>query len=242
MTALVLALVAGWLLAAGLLLAALGLRARLDQVARAAHELRGAGTALRLGVELLRRDAGGRRRAAPLRAALDRLELGVSDLEAARAGARRAARDGPVALEPLARRAALAFEPAMRTLCRDLRVEWRAGQVRLGSGGGRLQQALANLLSNAVEHGSGRVELRGERADGRIRIEVRDEGGDAPAEAAQREHAGSDPPRVGRRRDPARGHGLAIAARAVEEAGGSLRLEPQESGAKVAIDLPASEP
>jgi len=81
-------------------------------------------------------------------------------------------------------------------------LDWRAGDALVAADPGRLSQALGNLLSNAVEHGGGHVHVRAVRAGRRLRIEVAD-----------------------------RGRGLAIATRAVEDAGGHLAV----------IELPLAE-
>jgi signal transduction histidine kinase len=97
---------------------------------------------------------------------------------------------------------------------RRVTLDWRAGAAAVRADRGRLAQAFGNLLANAVEHGGGEVRLRGRRTPTGVLVEVADSG---------------------------RGRGLAIAARAVEEAGGSLRLTRGESGATVAVELPAAE-
>jgi signal transduction histidine kinase len=121
---------------------------------------------------------------------------------------------------------------------------------------GRLAQALGNLVANAVEHGSGPVELRGGRTGENVRVEVRDGSAAAPrrgvGDRRDRTEAldpGGDggslaPLGQGRRGDRAvdRGRGLAIARRAVEDAGGSLVLERGEDGTTAAIELPVAEP
>jgi len=91
-----------------------------------------------------------------------------------------------------------------------------------------LAQVLGNLVSNAVEHGSGPVELRGRRTGGCARVEVRDAG------PASSNGAESDRPN--------RGRGLSIAAEAVEEAGGTLKLEHTPEGTLAAVELPLIEP
>jgi signal transduction histidine kinase len=94
----------------------------------------------------------------------------------------------------------------------DAAVEWHAGDAVVAADPGRVSQALGNLLSNAVEHGGGGVRLRAVRAGDRVRVEVAD-----------------------------RGRGLAIAGRAVEEAGGRLTLASGPGGAVAAIELPLAE-
>ena len=95
---------------------------------------------------------------------------------------------------------------------RPMRFRWDAGPAVVRADEGRLAQAFSNLVANAVEHGTGRVEVHGSRKGQCVRVEVRDEG--------------------------PRGRGLRIASRAVEEAGGVLELERAESGTTVAVELP----
>ena len=94
----------------------------------------------------------------------------------------------------------------------------------------RLAQALSNLVANAVEHGSGPVELSGTRVGSSVVVEVRDDG---PAPGA---------PRPGSSRAGDRGRGLAIASRAAEEAGGRLAIHRRPDGTTAAIELPVAEP
>jgi signal transduction histidine kinase len=93
-------------------------------------------------------------------------------------------------------------------------VDWRAGPVRVRAERGRLAQALGNLLSNAVEHGTGPIRVQATRVGGRVRIEVVNGVGQA------------------------HGRGLRIATRAVEECGGTLALERADGRAAAAVELP----
>ena len=142
----------------------MGLRRRLELVARAEHELRGPVTVLSLTTERLRRDRSSEHHAFPLESELARLCQGLDDLAAARHGAR--ARPGRVAtpapLEAMARSAVAGWAPLFRRLGRSPRVTWEAGPSPVDMPRGRAAQALGNLLANAAEHGSGGVELRGE--------------------------------------------------------------------------------
>jgi signal transduction histidine kinase len=184
---------------------------RLELVACAEHELRGPLAALTLAA------AGSSPLPAPVvEGQLERARLALADLTAARRGRRAAAQVRRHELMAVARRAAAAW---------NVRLDWRAGRAKVDADAARVSQALGNLLSNALEHGGGRAELRGERRDGRVRIEVADEG------PGVRGRPGAD-----------RGRGLAIAARAVEEAGGSLALSSGPDGTIAAIELPLAEP
>lgn len=199
---------AGWAIAVLLMFACLRLRRRLELVSSAEHELRGPVTTMGLAVAALRREPGGLRRALAFETELARMRVGLEDLSAARTGRRAPSRPAVLPLERLLRGATAARRPAGR----PLRLRWDAGPVAVRADRGRLAQAFSNLLANAIEHGSGRVEVHGTRAGDRVRVEVRDEG--------------------------PRGRGLGIAARAVEEAGGALEVERAEDGTTVAVELP----
>ncbi len=219
----------GWILAAGLALAVLRLRRRLELVGDAAHELRGPVAALVYAVAALRREPGGSRLVPRLEAELERMRTGLADLDAARAGRRAAALPRTVALERMVEGVAAGWRASALEHGRDIVVRWEAGSVRVVADRGRLAQALGNLLANATEHGSGSIEIaavrRGPRA---VRVEVRDGG---PAT------------RPGRRgvSEADRGRGLRIAERAVREAGGTLELETGRRGTVAAIELPLAE-
>jgi signal transduction histidine kinase len=223
----------GWCVAATLAAIALSLRRRLELVARADHELRGPLAALTLLGERMRRREDGAELAAVLDAQLERARAGLADLHAARSGERsRACRD-LLSLERQVRTAAAGWEPVAHRSGRTLRLDWRAGEARVAADPGRLSQALGNLLSNALEHGAGQVEVRGRRVGRTVRLEVADAGGLG---------------RPSRRRLPRpialtrhHGRGLTIAARAAREAGGTLELSNDGHGTVAAIELPAED-
>lgn len=224
MTALALA---GWCAAAVPAIWALTLRRRLELVARAEHELRGPVAAFVLWLEAADRGSLADGRGEALRVELDRLRLGLADLQAARSGKRAPSRPGPVSLDRLVAGAAQGWAPAARRAGGGVRLDWRAGPVRMLADRARLSQAVSNVLSNAVEHGGGSVEISASPAPHGVRVEVKDAG---PGFADRRS---------GRR--AGRGRGLAIAARAVEEAGGRLSVSSTETGSTVALDLPVSD-
>ena len=199
---------AGWALAVALAFACLRLRRRLELVAAAEHELRGPATAIGLAAAALRREPGGLRRALSFESELERMRAGLDDLTAARSGRRSPVRPVALPLERVLRGATAGWRPAGR----PMRFRWDAGPAVVRADRRRLAQAFSNLLANAVEHGSGRVEVHGSRAGERVRVEIRDEG--------------------------PRGRGLGIAARAVEEAGGVLEIERAADSTTVAVELP----
>jgi signal transduction histidine kinase len=216
--------VSGWLAAAALGVLVLVLRHRMNLVARAEHELRGPLGALALGVDRVRRVAG-TPAVEPLQAQLDRVRTGLADLAAAQRGHSAPRQAKPVVLERIVRLAAAGWQPVAARSGRRVRVDWRAGPAKIEADGGRLSQALGNLVANALEHGSGDIELRGLRTEGLVRIEVADEGGryaPAPIEYAKDsgfevELASGHPRR--------RGLGLTIAGRAARSEHGRLEVE-----------------
>lgn len=221
---------AGWALAALLAATATRMRRRLELVDDAVHELRGPAAAVSLAVATLRRQPGGVGRMLILESELERMRAGLADLDAARTGRR--ARKRPVALplEAALRRTAAGWRVVAGSGGRGLRMRWEAGRAVVLADRERLSQALGNLVANAVEHGTGPVELHAARRGPRsVRVEVRDGG----APAAVRPCASPA---------PGRGRGLEIAARAVEEAGGCLMLERRAGGTTAAIELPLIEP
>jgi signal transduction histidine kinase len=136
---------------------------RLERVAFAEHELRGAVTAL----ALIGARSGGDREAIAVQ--LDRLCAGLADLRAARGG-------GP----PSTGRATV----DVSRFAEALLAPWRPPGSRRGAPGprviadrGRLAQALGNLVANAAEHGAGGAELRTRRMGDAVRLEVRNRRG-----------------------------------------------------------------
>ena len=217
---------AGWTMSVVLAFAVLRLRRRLALVALAAHELRGPATALGLAVASLRRHPAGSRHAPAFEVQLERMRAGLADLDLARSGRRAPPRAAVMSTERVLRGIAAGWRPVLRAGGRSLRVRSELGTAAVRADRRRLAQALGNLLANALEHGSGTVELNGRRAGDRVVLEVRDEGG------------GQGPRAPGQ---PDRGHGLGIAATAAEEAGGSLTLERRRGGTVAAIELPVAE-
>ncbi len=120
---------------------------------------------------------------------------------------------------------------------REIVVDAPAG-LTVSAGRLRLEQALGNLVDNALRHGDGPVELRGGAGDGEVIIEVRDHGAGFDPELA--EHAFERFSRSGAGR-AAGGSGLGLAiVRAIAEAhGGSATAANAEPGAVVRITLPA---
>ncbi len=160
--------------------------------------------------------------------------LRIAEIEA---GARRSAFARFDAAPLLASLAEL-YEPA---------AEERGLRLEVGSGGplpvlgdaALVQQALANLLDNAVKFAppGGQVRLRGEALDGRVQLAVSDEGPGIPE--ADRAHAGE---RFFRgetaRQTPGFGLGLALARAVAMLHGGTLLLEDTQPGLRAVLELP----
>jgi signal transduction histidine kinase len=239
----------GWL-AAGLAAAvALAiwrmLRARLEAVATACHELRGPLTAARLGLAL--GDRVGELTPARLRAVeleLARASLAVDDLAGGRGWRESNGEDGVVDLGQLLADSVEAWRAAGARAGVGLVAHWSGPPARLVADRARLAQAVGNLIANAIEHGGGEVEVRGHVEGAAARIEVRDRGPGLTAPLAGLGRRA--PPRRGcltrsrswRDRGQRRGRGLAIAAAIAAGHGGRLAVAPSECGARLVLELP----
>jgi signal transduction histidine kinase len=103
----------------------------------------------------------------------------------------------------------------------------------------RLEQALGNLVDNALRHGGGAIRLEAEAVDGeRVELRVRDEGPGFPPELVRRafdRFARSDEARAG----AGSGLGLAIVDAVAEAHCGSVTAANDEpAGACVTMALP----
>lgn len=102
-----------------------------------------------------------------------------------------------------------------------------------------IQQALANLIENAVFHGGGRIDVSTTREDGRAVIRVADHGPGVPE--AEREKVLRRFYRLDQgagERTKGAGLGLAMVAAVVRAHGGSLRLDDNQPGLAVELTLP----
>ncbi len=200
----------------------------LERVVRAAHELRGPITAVRLG---LHAGAGeGELSAVRLRALeheLERATLALADLAGAGSAQRREQLDlGVIVAECTeALRAAAAEQGA------TLQLRWPHGTALVLGDRLRLAQALANLVANAIEHGGGLIELCGRVDQQAVRVEVTDDGPGLPAPVATLAARA-------RRGRGSRGRGLAIASKVAREHGGRLAAAPSDRGARIVLELP----
>ena len=199
-------------------------------VARACHELRGPLTAAGLALHAAARD--GRAPLGAVELELRRAALALEDLQAARAGRRGAHAAETVDIARLLAVQGDTWRAVARACRRDLRVSGPPCAVVVRGDRVRLAQAIANLVANALEHGSGVVVLSARPSAGRVRLEVADEGPGLPAPVDRLlARAGG----AGARR----GHGLAVAADVAARHGGRLVASAGEGGARVALELPA---
>lgn len=102
----------------------------------------------------------------------------------------------------------------------------------------RLEQALGNLVDNAIRHGGGTIVLRADRSPGHVRLHVLDQGDGFSAGFVERAF---DP---FTREDPARsspgaGLGLAIVDAVARAHGGTAHAANLDGGVDVWLELPA---
>jgi two-component system, OmpR family, sensor kinase len=205
-------------------------------VADASHELRTPLALLKAELELaLREGRSVEELTGAIRSAAEETERLIRLAENLLALARLDEEQLPLHAEPLEVDALLAgvarsFEPrAPVKLGAPLGVSLRADRLQL-------EQALGNLLDNAVRHGRGTIELAATTADGRVELHVRDEGPGFSSELLPRAFERFA------RATSASGHaglGLAIVESVAKAHGGRSRATNRAGGgADVWIELP----
>ena len=101
----------------------------------------------------------------------------------------------------------------------------------------RAEQALGNLVENALRHGRGQILLLAQRRDGRVELHVRDEGLGFPPDFLDRafdRFTRSDPARQG----PGAGLGLAIVDVIARAHGGTAHAANDRGGADAWLEIP----
>ncbi|MDC3957027.1 sensor histidine kinase [Polyangium jinanense] len=223
------------------------IEARNEFIVLAAHELRTPLTSLTLHMQsfdaLLRREGASESAREKVRAMsrqlarLGQLVERVLDVGRITTGQMEIHRDGVDVVE-MVEQVAGAFAEDASHVGSELRVEVEAGLTAWWDRG-RIEQALANLLTNALKFGAGRpIEIRASREGGEVRIEVKDHGigiaPDALTRIFQRfERAESS------RRYGGLGLGLFLTQRIVKSHGGTIHVESQlGEGATFVLRLP----
>lgn len=230
----------GWSVAAAALAAlALTRRAlalRMEAVARASHEVRGPLTAVRLGLE--RGAMGGPLSVERLRAIdleLSRATRALDELQGVGSSQPHCGPlKQPLDVSRLLSDSVEAWRASAEASGVTLTLDWAGPSVAIVGDRVRLAQATGNLIANAIEHGGGRVEVRGRADQGTIRVQVLDDGPGLSAPVAELAR-GADPARP-------RGHGLRIALAVAAAHGGRLAAAPSERGARLVLELPAAGP
>jgi signal transduction histidine kinase len=140
---------------------------------------------------------------------------------------------GPVSPRPVVEVAIDRWRCSAAALGRSLRLEWRAGAPILLAQPAELAQALDNLISNGLVHGSDAVVVEvGERGE-RLHLVVRDGG---CAEVGRRWGQVLRAVRIGGR--DRHGHGLRIVRKVAARCGGSFRLRRSPGGTEARLELP----
>jgi heavy metal sensor kinase len=214
-------------------------------VADASHELRTPLALLKTELELaLRRPRSGEELEQALRSAageVDRLVRLAEDLLVlARVDeGRLPLRRTPIGAGELLRTVAQRFAEKAASKGRALEVDVSENESLVGDRL-RLEQALGNLVDNALRHGEGTIRLRAEQRDGRVEIRVSDEGKGFPPDFLPRAFDRFT------RADEARGGayaglGLAIADTIARAHGGTAQAaNGADNGAVVTITLPTN--
>jgi signal transduction histidine kinase len=112
----------------------------------------------------------------------------------------------------------------------SLQREWNDPESYVAGDRFELSQALDNLLSNAIEHGAGKVRIGWRREGDWVCISVANTG-PPPTVKPRRRRAGRDD----RCR---RGHGLRVVGRVARTHGGSFTLRSAQQGVRASLRLP----
>jgi two-component system, OmpR family, sensor kinase len=211
-------------------------------VSDASHELRTPLAALRTELELaLRRERTRDELREALRSAAeesDRLSQLAEDLlvlarsQGGRLPVRRERLPAAELLADVRERYARRVAEAGRSL--ELQVDER---LELSVDRLRAEQALGNLVENALRHGRGRILLQARRRNGQVELHVRDEGPGFEADFIARAFepfTRGDPGRVG----PGAGLGLAIVDVIARAHGGAAHAANRDGGADAWLALP----
>ena len=118
----------------------------------------------------------------------------------------------------------------------SLELRWWAGDAAFVGDGAALEQAIDNLIVNAIEHGGPEILVEGRRRAMGLAISVADSGrGSQPRARGMARPAGRVS--VGGRR----GHGLAVVRRFAALHGGAFVLRKADGGSVATLELPLHE-
>ena len=116
----------------------------------------------------------------------------------------------------------------------SLELRWRAGEATVDGDRVGLEQAIDNLVVNAIEHGGPAIVVEGRRRGASLVVSVIDSGRDS-GRRPRRERPGAIDRLSGRRRH---GHGLAVVRGVAAEHGGRFVLRHSAGGSVATLELP----
>ena len=137
----------------------------------------------------------------------------------------------PVRVEPLLRSSLARWRARAELAGCSAQLRWRAGEAMVLGDPERIEQAVDNLLLNAIEHGGSRIAIEAGRSGSWVTIAVIDSG----PRRAPRPLAG----RVGRGGSRRHGHGLRVVRRVAAEHGGRFELRRSSGRTEARLRLPA---
>lgn len=207
-------------------------------VADVSHDLQSPLAGQRVSLELALRDPAGvdaERLRAEVLGATGEMERLVRDLlDLAAADEAESPPPAPFDLDELV------LEEATRARTGSVPVDTsRVSAAPVRADRGDLRRIVRNLLDNATEHATSRVELRLDTQDGRVRLDVVDDGPGVPAEHRDLIFDRFYRADAARSREGGSGLGLAIARVLAERAGGRLTLVAGTPGGHFRLELPA---
>jgi signal transduction histidine kinase len=153
---------------------------------------------------------------------LDMALAALDDLDVVVNGSEPQVHPRPVACRALVAGAVERWRGPAARAGRSLALGWRAGAAIVQADPARVSQALDNLIANALEHGGLRVRIEASICAVGVRIVVANQG---VVDGLWK-------------RDPRRGHGLAVVRRTAAAHGGRFALRANGSEVVAALELP----